>query len=259
MPKPLSTIHEVATYLRQLATWLSGGVFVEPPKLLNEIADVIERGEATKSQLDETFVKLQKAVKTDFCDEHWKEELLNEIAAILRRGSPRFLQALNLLNDARVPQDTCTQIIKLAASHDKPDDKLLRMQLRCFVYLIYVEGVYDAVLRFLYAMYRKKARTKATPKSVSDNFKKAKIASRLIEVYSPTIRNAIAHATYVLDTRSEMATFTDLNDTKIISFDELTILVDRILHVGIGVSALVMTYVMVAIVFNEVLKISKKS
>jgi len=232
-------------------------MYVEGPGILNDIAAVIEKGQASKSVLDSTFAKLQASIEREFCSERWMRPIFEQVREILDKGSPNFQRAISILDDAKIPQETCTRIIQLAAA--QTTDKLVRMQLRCFAYLILIEGVYDNVLRFLYAVHKKKPFSKSNIKSIFDNFAKARIGSALVDGWNPIARNAIAHATFSLDPISEKATFEDrLNHTSVtMSFDEFALLVDKVLHVGIAVSTLLMGRIMVIVAFNEALTVAK--
>lgn len=226
---------------------------------MNEIADVIDSGKATEALLKETYVKLQDAVHKEFCDESWKEPILNQVGAILVKGSPNFVQALSLLDSAGKPQETCNLIIRLAANQGAENDKLLRIILRCFVYLICIEGAYDQVLRFLYSVYKKRRPySKAKIQSIVENFANAKIAGALTDGYNSTVRNAIAHATFSLNASTETAVFTDLTNQTTLSFQDFILLVDKILHVNIAVSTLLISQIMVGVGFREAIEVTMK-
>jgi hypothetical protein len=256
MSKGLFSLPEIATKLREFATILSIGAFVEAPNILNNISTVIERGEATEQMLQETLEKLKQSIWREFCDESWKKPILDEVDVILVKGSPSFVSALKILEDAKAPQETCTQIMRLAAIQD---NNLTRMHLYCFAYLILMEGVYDQVLRFLYALHTKSPSSNADVQSICENFKIANMASALIEGWNPIVRNAIAHATYSLDANSGMANFEDrrAHSSVELSFAAFSLLFHKVLHVGIAVSDVLIGRIMVFAAFNEAIKVAK--
>ena len=258
MSKELYSLPEIATKLREFATFLSVGAFFDAPNILNNISTVIERGEATEPMLQETFEKLKQSTWREFCDEAWKKPILDQVESILVKGSPSFTSALSILEDAKAPQETCTQIMRLAATQNS---NLVRMHLYCFVYLILIEGVYDQVLRFLYALHTKSPSSNADTKSICENFKRDNMANALIDGWNPIVRNAIAHATYLLDANSEMANFEDrkAHNWVQLPFTDFSLLVHKVLHVGIAVSTVLIARIMVFVAFNEAIKVAKKS
>jgi hypothetical protein len=256
-PKQLASLPEIANYVRQTAAALRAGSFVEPPKILDTISYEIEKGAVTDTLLQATWGKLQKSVENEFCDETWKKPMLHETANILDKGSPSFTQALLILDETRIPLATCLQIIGLANAQS---DILVAMQLRCFAYLICVEGVYDEIMRFLYAIYKKRPPRKSDLKIICENMKIAKIGNAIIGGYHPTVRNAIAHASFVLDTTSQVAEFTDRSGhVEKMSFDDFALILAKVLCVGVAASTLVLSRIMMVVAFSESLKVIKKN
>lgn len=293
----MKTLPEIADFIHDIAKELEAEEFVEPPKILNAISDIIERGEITESLIHSTFAKLQESLRNEFCDEQWKEPILTQTTQILDKGSPNFMQALRILKEINVPQKTCNQILALASAQMQDrtisnlmqafrtvdetkaprktfnqildqtipqtvqDVVLIMMQLACFVYLIYTEGVYDNIMRFLYAIYKRRPARASNLKSVCDNLTKAKVGSALIDGYNPTVRNAIAHASFLLDTNSLTATFVDQRSNKCekMSFDDFWLMVAKVLNVGIAVSTILWGRIIIAVAFNESIEVVTKN
>jgi hypothetical protein len=257
MSNRLYSLSEIAAKLREYATILSAGAFVDAPNILNSIATTIERGEANEQMLQTTLAKLKESIWREFCDEPWKKPILEQVDGILMKGSPSFTTALSMLEEAKEPTVTCAHIMRLVATQTS---SLIRMHLYCYIYLVLIEGAYDQVLRFLYAIYTKSPVSNADIRSISDNFKKANMASALIDGWNPAVRNAIAHATYSLDANRDMANFEDrrAHNSVPLSFTDFALLVHKVYHVGIAVSTILISRIMVFVAFNEALKVSKK-
>jgi hypothetical protein len=251
------SLSDIAAKLREYATILSAGAFVDAPNILNSIATRIERGEANEQVLKTTLAKLRESIWREFCDESWKKPILDQVDGILVKGSPSFATALSMLEETKGPIETCIQIMKLAATQT---NTLIRMHLYCYIYLVLVEGAYDQELRFLYAIYTKSPSSNAEIRSIVDNFKAANIASALIDGWNPTVRNAIGHATYSLDANRDVATFEDrrAHNSVSLSFTDFSLLVHKVLHVGIAVSTILISTIMVFVAFDEALKVLKK-
>jgi hypothetical protein len=257
MSNRLYSLPEIATKLREFAMVLSVGAFVDAPKILNSIADTIEKGEADQPMLQSTLAKLKDSIWREFCDESWKKPILEQVDGILVKGSPNFTTALSMLQDAKEPTETCANIMKLVAAQTS---SLIRMHLYCYIYLVLIEGSYDQVLRFLYAIYTQSPSSNADIRSIADNFRRMNIGSALIDGWNPTVRNAIGHATYHLDTVHNTVTFEDrrAHTSVPLSFNDFSLMVHKIYHVGIAVSTILICPIMVFVAFNEVLKVSKK-
>ena len=258
MSQGLSSLPQIAAKLREFATILSVGVFVDAPNILNNIATVIERGQATEQIFQQTLEKLKQSIWREFCDESWKRPILDQVDGILAKGSPTFTDALSILEKSVAPTQTCTQIMKLVAMQNS---NLIRMHLYCFTYLVLIEGVYDKVLRFLYALHTQSPSSNADIQSICKNFKAANMASALIDGWNPTVRNAIAHATYSLDANSGMINFEDriAHSSVQLSFERFSLLVHKVFHVGIAVSTVLVGRIMVFVAFNETTKVMKKT
>jgi hypothetical protein len=178
MSSRLFSLSEIATKLREFAMVLSVGAFVDAPNILNSIANDIEKGQFDQQRLQMALEKVRESIWREFCDEPWKKPILEEVDAILAKGSPSFTAALSLLEEAKGPTETCTQIMRLVATQTS---SLVRMHLYCYIYLLQVEGAYDQVLRFLYAIFTKAPSSKADVRSISDNFKNANVGTALID------------------------------------------------------------------------------
>ena len=105
----------------------------------------------------------------------------------------------------------------------------------------------------LYALHTKSPSSNADIKSIYENISKtANMADALIDGWNPIVRNSIAHATYSLDANSEMANFEDrkAHISVQLSFTSFSLLVHKVLHVGIAVSDVLIGRIMVFIAFK---------
>lgn len=258
MSNRLFSLSEIASKLREYAMVLSVGAFVDSPNILRSIATTLEKGGFNEQLRQTTLVKLRESIWREFCDEPWKKPLLEQVDSILLKGSPNFTAALTLLETGREPVETCTQIMRLVAVQSS---SLVRMHLYSYIYLLLVEGAYDQVLRFLWAVYTKSPSSNADIKSICDNLRRANMGSALVEGWNPTVRNAIAHATYSLDANRDMANFEDkIAHTSVqLSFADLSLLVHKVYHVGIAVSTILIGRTMVFVAFDEARKTMQAS
>jgi len=129
------------------------------------------------------------------------------------------------------------------------------MHLLCYAYLILMEGVYDGVMRFLYAHHLGLGMANTELKDIKTRFTKDAAGLSLLSVWNATVRNAIGHATYYLDAQTETIRFEDHrshNPPVTLSFDELRVLVVETSSIGTALAVLLILRVLVPLNFGEV-------
>jgi hypothetical protein len=226
------------------------GNFNTPPRILSGLATDVECGAITREMLDSNYKQLMDSIREGFCEESWHSDILNDVDAIVVKGNPNLRDALHLLDETAQPQSTCTQLMFLGASQQ---DRTLRMHLLCFTYLILVEGVYDMVMRFLYAHHLGIQTTNAAIKDIVARFRQDGVGLSLSGGWNPTVRNAIGHATYFLDGQTETIRFEDriAHTNANLTFDELRESVGKMLNVGIALSVLLIARVLIPMNLRE--------
>lgn len=259
------TLSSLAADLREFALlYRSGGLAAlsNAASILDDISLLVESGKATKPVLDEAYRKLTDAVWKDFLAVAYGKDILDDVDAILRIPSPTMMDAVNLMQSSRTPTRTCSQIIKLSNRLLERETNIqVTMHLLCFAYLLLLEGTYDNTLRFLYAHFLRLSNTRADIVEIKNRFDKAQVGRSLFEGWNRTVRNAIAHATYSLDTSSGMIEFEDQQSGRKehLTLHDFTALVGRTYDVVVAVWVLLILRIFVPSTLSESLKLSRNA
>lgn len=240
-----------------MAETLRLGNFVQPPVLLNIVASKVDTSSITARELDQFYEQLIHSVWAEFTSS-WERDIFNDVDAII---SPTYPQSLSeaialsnkvdgILKETIEPQFTCNEIVRLAASQQ---DRPLLMHLLCFAYLIVMEGVYDQVVRFLYAQHLGLAITNAEVKDIVDRFARDQIGISVIQAWKQTVRNAIGHATYFFELQTEAIRFEDRRHNRVetLSFTAFRELVGKATTVGTALMVVLILRVLVRMNFDE--------
>ena len=117
-----------------------------------------------------------------------------------------------------------------------------------------MEGVYDGVMRFLYAHHLGLGMANTELKDIKTRFTADAMGRSLLGVWNPTVRNAIGHATYHPDPQAETIRFEDRrsHNNASLSFDELRELVVKTSSIGTALAVLLILRVLVPMNFGEV-------
>jgi hypothetical protein len=133
----------------------------------------------------------------------------------------------------------------------------MRMHLLGYSYLILAEGVYDAVMRFLYALHLKLGIVTTEIKDIVARFTTDKVGLALLDAWNPTVRNAIGHATYFLDAQTQTIQFEDhrAHSTVNLTFDQFRELVAKMSNIGVAVSVLLIIRILIPLNLSEVSRV----
>jgi hypothetical protein len=244
----------LAERLREYAHLFQIGIFPTVASILNKTAQLVESSAITQTILDDAYAQLQNALQKEFSQGiSWRKDIFDDVDAILRKGSPKFNEAFAILRRTQTAQETFQRILSVA-TQQKED--LTQMYLLCFLYLILFEGVYDEVIRFLYALHLKLPNSNSKIKDIKDRFNRDRVGQSLFDGWNPTVRNGIAHATFSLDPRTEQAYFEDRqsNKSELLSFDSFRDMAQKIFDVGTATQVLLITKVLVPMNFHEVMR-----
>jgi hypothetical protein len=223
---------------------------------------LVESGRATKPALDEAYGNLADAVWEEFSAAAFGKEVLDDVDTIVGKPSPTTLDAANIMRSSGPATRTCREIVKLSNRVlQRKTDISVAMHLLCFVYLLLLEGSYDNALRFLYAHYLRLPSTKANIAEIKSRFDEDHVGRSLFEGWNKTVRNAIAHATYSLNTRSLVVEFEDQQGgtKERLTLHEFTALVGKIYDVVAAVAVLLILRIFVPPILSESLRISQNS
>ena len=110
------------------------------------------------------------------------------------------------------------------------------------------------VMRFLYACYLNVGTVTTEIKDIVARFAQDGVGLSLSAGWNTTVRNAIGHATYYLDTQTTTIHFEDrrASSTASLSFDQFRELVSKMFDVGIATAVLLILRVLIPMNFREV-------
>jgi hypothetical protein len=243
----------LASRLREYAALLQVGQFPDTAQILKYFASTIEAQAANDKFYQENYPKLEAALQREFAQGvRWRPRLLDDADAIIK-GAPVALDTLRILERTKLQQENLNRILATAI---KETDEVAQIYLLCFIYLLLVEGIYDEVMRFLFALHGKLLTTEADLPSVRTEFIKDGVAGTLFDGLNSTVRNGIAHATFSIDIVAKQIMFEDRrsNNREPMSFDQFRDLCQKVFDVGTAVQVLLILRVLVPLNYVEALK-----
>jgi len=253
------SLEKLASDLHGWANLFQTGSLPKVSSILENVSEKMKSGQIDDRMLGETLTDLQKSFWDEFCGGvGWKKDILDDIAAILKKGSPKLDLAMTILQRTKSPQDTLMRV-SVAAMGQK--DALTQLYLLAFLYLVLIEGIYDETMRFLYALHLHLSSSNTGLDEIKKRFIQDKVGLSLFNGWNRTVRNGIAHATFSLDPNTNTAQFDDqiTKKTETLTFDGFRTLSQKLFDVPTAVQLLLILQVLAPANFHFALEAAKKA
>lgn len=221
MPKHMMSLKERAMHLQLTAQSFKD--YPNTAKWISHLAETILMTKLTVNEVEYALKELIEAFKMEYIgsDEnaHYREQCYNEyiklIWEMVGKGNKvsfdTFERLLPALKSSTTALSNISEIYQaLVAARDLSGKR--RYFGLCFMYLIFVEGLYDEDIRILHSIKKASEGSNVDYDSIKDksigDFK-SDLDGVFFEGYNRRLRNAIAHARFSFDDHTKKMTFSD--------------------------------------------------